>query len=624
MKPYFTLVRALVAFIGVVFALAQPAAAQQRWTNDEGKTITARFVRLEGDNVILRLANGREVRYPLAKLDAASQQQARDLAAPKAPQAAPNNEPAAAKGRALDVTRYGAEPDDGKDDTEAFLAAFKEAQAKGRKRIVIPKGRYELRTNGNPERPDVLFPVTGIDGLAIEADGAEFMMTGTAALFAFHECKDVTVSGLTVDWARPPFSEGKVVASAPRHFDVKIREEDPVKGGEPVGAFMSFHADSRLPDGSDGLDVYDSVERTELVALQVLRVHLKREIPVPAGKLLVLRHTVYGFYAFSFHCCADVTLSNVTVHAAPGMGLVGELTTNITLQKFNVRIRPDSGRLMSTTADATHFSGCKGTVSIEDCLFEGMGDDGVNIKSGLYLTVRERVDDHTVLGQHNLKMSDVPDAGDTLEMAHTDTLSPFASGTVREAATEPGEGNMHRVRFKEPLPAELREGDVLGNASRVARLRLARCTVRGNRARGVLCQTRDAIIEDCTFQHCTGAGLMVLTETVHFHESIGTRDVIVRNNRFENCNRGAASAEAALCALAYLKDFAYPAKPGVHRHLTLEGNRILGTNESGIFAVGVDGLTLRNNTIEQSGLRGSRPHGKEPIWIQDCANVVRE
>ena len=45
---------------------------------------------------------------------------------------------------------------------------------------------------------------------------------------------------------------------------------------------------------------------------------------------------------------------------------------------------------MSATADAAHFGGCKGTVSLEDCTFEGMGDDGVNVKSGLYLTVVER------------------------------------------------------------------------------------------------------------------------------------------------------------------------------------------------------------------------------------------
>jgi hypothetical protein len=68
---------AIVAFLAVSFALARQAAAQQRWTNDAGKTITARFLRLEGDNVVLRLADGREVPHPLAKLSAASRQQAR-------------------------------------------------------------------------------------------------------------------------------------------------------------------------------------------------------------------------------------------------------------------------------------------------------------------------------------------------------------------------------------------------------------------------------------------------------------------------------------------------------------------------------------------------------------------
>lgn len=53
------------------------------WTNAEGKTIKAGFVRLEGENVVLRMpANGQEVAYPLAKLSEASQKLARDCASP--------------------------------------------------------------------------------------------------------------------------------------------------------------------------------------------------------------------------------------------------------------------------------------------------------------------------------------------------------------------------------------------------------------------------------------------------------------------------------------------------------------------------------------------------------------
>ncbi|WP_395743763.1 c-type cytochrome domain-containing protein [Prosthecobacter sp.] len=53
------------------------------WTNSEGKTIKAGFVRLEGENVVLRMPlNAAEVPYPLAKLSEASQKLARDCAAP--------------------------------------------------------------------------------------------------------------------------------------------------------------------------------------------------------------------------------------------------------------------------------------------------------------------------------------------------------------------------------------------------------------------------------------------------------------------------------------------------------------------------------------------------------------
>lgn len=51
------------------------------WVNFEGKKIKAGFVRLDGDNVILRMpANAQEIAYPMSKLDAASQQQAKDSA----------------------------------------------------------------------------------------------------------------------------------------------------------------------------------------------------------------------------------------------------------------------------------------------------------------------------------------------------------------------------------------------------------------------------------------------------------------------------------------------------------------------------------------------------------------
>ena len=530
---------------------------------------------------------------------------------------------AVSAGAAVDVTRFGATPDDPGDDTAAFVAAFRAAAAGSDGRLVIPKGQYHLNATNAPGHRGALLSAARRGPVSIEGDGAELLIRGMASVFSFSECTNVSARGLVIDWERPPFSEGIVAAAGARFIDVQVAAGYPVHGGEQVGAFMSYDPVTRLPTGKN-LDVYGSVERTELIGPQMLRLHFTREIAVPLGTLLVLRHQVYGYNAFNFYRCAGVRASDVTVYSAPGMGLAAINSSDLTLSHFNVCLRPNSGRLMSATADATHFGGCKGTVTLEDCLFEGMGDDGANVKSGLYLIVRQRLDAQTVLGQHNLKMADLPDPGDRMEMAHTDTLTAFATRQVQAAKMAPGEGNFHRVTFAEPLPAELREGDVLGNASRVPKLRMRRCTVRANRARGVLCQTRDALIEDCAFRNCTSAGVLVLTEVVHFYESIGTRDVTVRHNLFENCNRGAAAAEASLAALAWLKDFAYPTKPGVHRDVTFEGNRFVGADGKAIFAVGVDGLTIRNNQIEPAIGPSTDEKTPDPIRVLNCARVTRE
>jgi hypothetical protein len=77
---------------GASFEKGGPKVAVQRkkdlppiltWTNFEGRTIRAGFVRIEGENVVLRMpANAKEVAYPLSKLNAASQALAKDCAAP--------------------------------------------------------------------------------------------------------------------------------------------------------------------------------------------------------------------------------------------------------------------------------------------------------------------------------------------------------------------------------------------------------------------------------------------------------------------------------------------------------------------------------------------------------------
>ncbi|MCC6728444.1 MAG: hypothetical protein IT208_03805 [Chthonomonadales bacterium] len=528
----------------------------------------------------------------------------------------------AAPRQAVRVTDFGALPDDEADDTAGVLAALDRCAESGARRLVFPPGRYRFRAGANPRSQSVLFPVTRLDGLTIEGVGAELVCSGITGVFAFDHCRSLRVRGLSIDWDRPPFSIGRVVAAAPRHFDVEMEEGYPVEGGEPVQAFMSYDPKTRLP-ARRGLDVYGAVTSTELVRPGVLRVRLSRDIAVPVGVLMALRHQVYAYNAFELHRCRDVVVEDCTVYTCPGMGLAALVCEDVTLRRFRVLLRPGTNRVLSATADGSHFGGCKGTVRLEGCVFEGMGDDGANIKSGLYLTVRRIADERVVLAQHSLKMADVPDPGDRLEVSHPEDLLPYATLRVRKAELLPEDG-MHRVELENPLPADLREGDVLGNASRAPKVRISDCVVRRNRARGMLLQTRDVRVERCRFEDCTSGAVYVMTEIVHFNESIGTRDVVVRDCVAENCNYGAAMGDGALMVFAWLRDFAAPPRPGVHRNVRLERNTVRGTDNCAIFVSGTQGITLKGNVIEQACRKPTGDQGRSAVAIRSSSGILLE
>ena len=96
----------------------------------------------------------------------------------------------------------------------------------------------------------------------------------------------------------------------------------------------------------------------------------------------------------------NTTLENIRVHYAEGMGLLAQMSENITLDKFSVCLRGDNDpRYFTTQADATHFSGCKGKIVSVGGLYEGMMDDAINVH-GTYLKIQKRVDDKTLVGEY--------------------------------------------------------------------------------------------------------------------------------------------------------------------------------------------------------------------------------
>lgn len=514
----------------------------------------------------------------------------------------------------INVSTYGAVPDDGKDDTLAITATLGQCKDRSSSRLVFPRGVYDITVAAGKE---TVFTLDGYRNLTIDGNGCLFMVHGMGGVFRLSNCTRVTIKGLAIDYAYAPFSEGRVVAVDGQHFDVEFSPDRTCFSGMGVVAYMDYEPDTRLPV-QHGIDAYNTVTSTELIKPQVLRLNLTDKATIKTGKLVLLRHWVYNWDAFTINRCSDFKMEQVTIYTAPGMGVRSTVCRN--LEFSQVRIVPHLGRLMSTTADGIHMIGCTGTVTVQNCEFEGLGDDAVNIYPGLYLTVLERISDDTIVGRHNLRILDPPDPGETMELVHQESLLRYGTAVVKNIELN-SKDQSYRVVFTKPLPAEFKLGDVICNASRLAKIRISGCSVSANRARGFLVQGSDIEVDHCRFTNCTSGGVWVIPEVTFFYQGVGSRNVVIRDNVFNNSNYGGPIGEGVISVYAYLNNFGLPAIPGIHKNITIKNNIVNGSDNSGILVAGVEGLKITGNTLTNTARKPTWKTGGSAIYIQGSRDV---
>jgi len=303
--------------------------------------------------------------------------------------------------RSISIADFGALADDGKDDTEAVVRAIRACRGRRGTVLVFPKGRYDFAAGRRVGRGIYQLAFEGVRGLIVDGRGSKLMFAGKTAPFQFVDCRDVTVRDLTIDWAEPLVSAGIIIRADKRSFDVALSREYTGEGSDRIESIIEFDPATRQPTPG-GTDIYDCspftadfIKGWEKIGPTTLRVRLARDRLMTKGALAVIRHQVYRYNAFSVWSCRRFTLRDVTIRYCPGMGVSSRLTEDILLKRVRMAPPPGSPRILSVSADGTHFAECAGTIRIEDCLFQGIGDDATNIH-GFFREVVRIVDGRTV------------------------------------------------------------------------------------------------------------------------------------------------------------------------------------------------------------------------------------
>jgi len=549
-------------------------------------------------------------------------------------------------GGVIDVSRFGAFPDDDKDDTLAVRAAVTQAKKQGASKLIFPKGRYDFYPDMAFERYQfvsnnaeglkrIAFPLDGMKRFEIDGQGSDFLFHGFLSPFTIDNSQDIALRNFTVDYARTFHSEGKILCVTDTCADIEIPEDYPysVENGllkfhdgkpgmartlYPVSLILEFDPVKRetayqARDYGVGLDI-----RAEDLGGRRVRI-LREKLKGTPGNIFVFGPHLRHVCAITITDSSRVTVEDVTLYHCGGMGVIGQRSRDLFVRRVNVTPPPNKNRIVSITADATHFVNCSGQVVLENCLFELQIDDATNVH-GIYERIVKRVAPAIVdvqLAHPSQHGFDFIKKGQKLELVKGPALTTYAYPVVKQV--ERLNKEYTRLTFKEPLPDTVAIGDALAAIDAYAALTIRGCTIRGNRARGILLNSRGpTVVEGNTF-HTAGTAILFEGDARLWYEQAGVSDCVIRNNLFDSCNYGVWGI--ALIEVRAGIDPAFRAESRYNKNIRITNNTIRYFHPGMLRMYCVQGLTFSGNKLEKTETYPQWNPKVPRFETPDCDNV---
>ncbi len=506
-------------------------------------------------------------------------------------------------------------------------------------------GKYFCVSNNDNGYKPVAVPIYDMKRVRIVGDNTEFIFHGGIVPFHIENSEDVVVRGISIDYDKSFVFEGEVIAQNEhdRSIDLKVSDhcDYSIRQGRAFLKGYDWEAEfgvNIIFDPVRKAPYYNTVKYTHnfrkkyFVAEELRKgvVRLKgwngAELP-PIGSIFANHgqpQSCRPYPTFSIQSSKNITLEDTNVYMTAAMALIAECTENVTMRNFNVMLRPNSGRYISATADATHFVNCRGEILYEDCRFENMLDDAANVH-GIYMKVDEIISENRFAanfghyGQYGFKFAK---EGDMVGIIDSNTLLPLGKFKVVEA--EEVSENRWIIELDGSL-SDFVEGRKIAveNLTNCASVVMRRCTVRNNRARSLLISTPNPVlIEDCYFSSMM-AGIIIAGDANKWCESGNTTDVVIRNNHFVNFGTGGGAPQSALHISpeipAKYRDAGY-----YHRNILFENNIVESFDSQCIYGICVEELTIRNNKFVQTDDFEPLFNDLSCIDVQNCGCVTIE
>ena len=305
----------------------------------------------------------------------------------------------------------------------------------------------------------------------------------------------------------------------------------------------------------------------------------------------------------------------ITIYTSPGLDFYPRGTSNHIIRDCHVM--PKEGRIFSATSDGIHARGSRGHLLIEDCSFDGMADDGINVHSSAISVKEQTAPDQFIAPKHTYSVR----PGDQLRLVRSETAAILMDTTVKAVEDL---GGAWKITVDDTLP-KLASGkgfdasDNFYNLSESASPFVIRnCHFKNFRGRGVLVSAYNGTIENCTFEMPEGWGVVLNYESARWAEGPLAYDLTVRNNTF--LGKGSAGHAAIRSEISAHENAPVEGRP--FHNLVIEGNRFYDYAQPVMDIHHARNVTIRDNRIFCSAEAPRKHPDYAAIELFDCENIT--
>lgn len=547
----------------------------------------------------------------------------------------------------LFVADYGIRPYSYENQTGRMQSVIDDCKKLKTKVLVFEAGRYDFwpegamrkeyfitNTSTEQECPSKVKTIglflEDMEGLTIEGNGATLMFHGKMTMVAMAHCRQMKLKDLHIDAERPGGSEMTYTR---------------VDG---QGVEVTFHRDSRYEIADGKIHLYGegwrcnkphcieydpqdehffysqgwnklAVSEAKEVAPGVVRFATPADFQPKVGNTLTVRDIIRDQVGMFIYESQDVVMEQVGMHYMHGLGIVSQYSRNLTMDRVECTPRPGSGRILASSADFMHFSGCSGKISILGCRYAGAQDDPINVH-GTNLRAIRQINERTL----ELRFMHGQSYGfnayfekDTVAFVKASTMERFASATVK-SVKRTSERTLE-VEFDRVVPKGVELGhDCVENMSCTPEVEIRHCYFTRTSTRGTLVTTpRKVVIADNTYYKTGMSAILIEGDAEGWYESGPVRDVLIENNTFIDCayNGGPGNAVIALHPSNTVVNADHP----VHRNVRIIGNKFQTWGNPVVYAKSTEGLVFKENEV--APVSGKEVSSKEQFILNGCKNV---